>query len=322
MKNKKLLIVGASAASLAALGLGAFAFFYDEVETAVESKVGTVNVDVTGNITHTQIKREMIPVLMSPISNFAVWEEDENVGSDEAESTITKEQVLALFETAPNNVNPGDNEVPEDSVVPGTDHEIQLTVQNTGNKSVRTRILVEVSTEDNSLSNNDLRKIHLYFDPLNTVAGLSSVPQLAGDMLSERTRLQELGSKENSIVYCLDSDVVLGSYDLSTNPQIGAFVDTVSAYVESGLLLSGTGEEAEKELYESYVLNQETGGLEVIEKELPSSGSIKLDLGLDANAEDIFEGKKIVLKVTVQGMQLRNTSDYLWDDLFEQEFLI
>jgi hypothetical protein len=66
MKNKKkLLIVGASAASLAALGLGAFAFFYDEVETMVESKVGFIDVNVTGNITHTQLKRELVPRLMA-----------------------------------------------------------------------------------------------------------------------------------------------------------------------------------------------------------------------------------------------------------------
>ena len=57
MKNKKLLIGGASALSLATLGLGAFAFFTDTVELNEETKVGTVNVEATAEIKHTQIKR-------------------------------------------------------------------------------------------------------------------------------------------------------------------------------------------------------------------------------------------------------------------------
>ena len=45
MKNKKkLLIAGASAASLAALGLGAFAFFADSSEIQEHTYVGTVAV--------------------------------------------------------------------------------------------------------------------------------------------------------------------------------------------------------------------------------------------------------------------------------------
>jgi hypothetical protein len=313
MKNKKkLLIAGASAASLVALGLGAFAFFYDEVETMVESKVGFIDVDVTGNITHTQLKRELVPRLMA----------SEPIIDTENPNEITKEQVLALFETAPDNLNPGDNEMPDDYVHPGTDHEIELNIQNTGNKSIRTRILIEVSSEDGSLSPRDLRKLNLYFDPYNTIAGLSSAAQLAEGVFVIRKDLSEIGTTEDGVVFILDQETVENVYNLSGSPEINLLTDAISPYVLSGLILSGTGENAETELFKSRTMNIETGEIDTVEQELPSSGTIKLDLGLDKNAGDIFEGKKIILKITVQGMQFRNTNNNLWEDLFVNEFVV
>ena len=313
MKNKKkLLIAGASAASLAALGLGAFAFFYDEVETMVESKVGFIDVDVTGNITHTQLKRELVPRLMA----------SEPIINTENPNEITKEQVLALFETAPDNLNPGDNEMPDDYVHPGTDHEIELNIQNTGNKSIRTRILIEVSSEDRSLSSRDLRKLNLYFDPYNTIAGLSSAAQLAEGVFMIRKDLDEIGTTEDGVVFILDQETVENVYNLSGSPEINLLTDAISPYVLSGLTLSGTGENAETELFKSRTMNIETGEIDTVEQELPSSGTIKLDLGLEKNAGEIFEGKKIILKITVQGMQFRNTNNNLWEDLFVNEFVV
>ena len=313
MKNKKkLLIAGASAASLAALGLGAFAFFYDEVETMVESKVGFIDVDVTGNITHTQLKRELVPRLMA----------SEPIIDTENPNEITKEQVLALFETAPDNLNPGDNEMPDDYVHPGTDHEIELNIQNTGNKSIRTRILIEVSSEDGSLSSRDLRKLNLYFDPYNTIAGLSSAAQLAEGVFMIRKDLDEIGTTEDGVVFILDQETVENVYNLSGSPEINLLTDDISPYVLSGLILSGTGENAETELFKSRTMNIETGEIDTVEQELPSSGTIKLDLGLEKNAGEIFEGKKIILKITVQGMQFRNTNNNLWEDLFVNEFVV
>ena len=58
MKNKKLLIGGASALSLATLGLGAFAFFTDTVELNKDAKVGTVDLEGTIEMKHTQLKRD------------------------------------------------------------------------------------------------------------------------------------------------------------------------------------------------------------------------------------------------------------------------
>lgn len=319
MKNKKkLLIVGASAASLAALGLGAFAFFYDEVETMVESKVGFIDVDVTGNITHTQLKRTLVPRLMA----------SEPIIDAKNPNEITKEQVLALFETAPDNLNPGDNEMPDDYVHPGTDHEIELNIQNTGNKSIRTRILIEVLSEDGSLSSSDLRKLNLYFDPFNTIAGLTSVAQLSEGVLMERKDLKEIGKTEDGVVFIVDQETLENAYNLSGSPdslefaEIKLLTDDFSPYVLSGLLLSGTGENAETELFKSRTMNVETGEIDTVEQELPSSGTIKLDLALEKNAGEIFEGKKIILKITVQGMQFRNTNNNLWEDLFVDEFVV
>ena len=47
MKNKKLLIGGASAASLVALGLGAFAFFTATDTAEVAAQVGTVELSAS-----------------------------------------------------------------------------------------------------------------------------------------------------------------------------------------------------------------------------------------------------------------------------------
>jgi hypothetical protein len=119
-----------------------------------------------------------------------------------------------------------------------------------------------------------------------------------------------------------DQETVENVYNLSGSPEINLLTDAISPYVLSGLTLSGTGENAETELFKSRTMNIETGEIDTVEQELPSSGTIKLDLGLEKNAGEIFEGKKIILKITVQGMQFRNTNNNLWEDLFVNEFVV
>ena len=78
------------------------------------------------------------------------------------------------------------------------------------------------------------------------------------------------------------------------------------------------GENAETELFETFdALNEE-----YVSRTAPTSGTIKLDLGLDADAGEFFEGKTIEIKVTVQALQLRNTSDGNWEDMFSERYYV
>jgi hypothetical protein len=323
MKNKKLLIAGASAASLAALGLGAFALFSDEARlNPLTTKVGTVEVEGSVDITHTQMKRNYAALLMAPentVNPTAVWGDD-NVGADE-EISEAKAQMLSLFETAPDNLNPGDNELPTGNTVPGTDHEIVINVENKGTKSIQTRVLIELTGADengNALTTADLQKINVYFDQYNSISGFTSVPQLSADILEARSLLRRMTTtKNNAIVYVADYVLVNNSIDLSVLPEAESFTDSMSDYVLSGLILSGTGENAETELFETFdILNEE-----YVSRTAPTSGTIKLDLGLDADAGEFFEGKTIEVKVTVQALQLRNSSSSNWSDMFSERYI-
>ena len=161
-------------------------------------------------------------------------------------------------------------------------------------------------------------KVKLYFDYMNTISGLSSVPQLSGDLLEERGTLNRMTSTGNKILYVLDSYLVYGICDLSEDPNFNIFTDAFSDYALSGLILSGTGENAETELFETYDIVAE----EYVTRTAPTSGSIKLDLGLAADAGDSFEGKTLSVKITVQAMQLRNTGEDTWEDMFTETYYV
>ena len=106
--KKKLLAVGASVLGCAAVGFGAYAFFIDDDSVVTSTKVGTVDLTVTGELLHEDAYGDSIAIL--------------NPGDNDPES-------------------------PEDSR-PGTDHELSITYTNNGNKSVITRAIVTVSATD------------------------------------------------------------------------------------------------------------------------------------------------------------------------------
>ena len=267
------------------------------------------------------MKRNYAALLMSPedpVNPSAVWG-DENVGADEVSEA--KAQMLSLFETAPDNLNPGDNELPTGNTVPGTDHEIVINVENKGTKSIQTRVLIELTGADengNALTTADLQKINVYFDQYNSISGFTSVPQLSADILEARSLLSRMTTtKNNAIVYVADYALVNNSIDLSVLPEAESFTDSISDYVLSGLILSGTGKNAETELFETFdALNEE-----YVSRTAPTSGTIKLDLGLDADAGEFFEGKTIEVKITVQALQLRNSSSSNWSDMFSERYV-
>ena len=234
MKNKKLLIGGASALSLATLGLGAFAFFTDTVELNEETKVGTVNVEATAEMKHTQIKR--IRMLNEYIYGnevvdgqeqteritYPYYPESENnaryPASWDIDAITSIDQVRAAFEEAPDNINPGDNIYSDGfSSYPGTDHELIVNIENQGTKSVQTRIIFEVTgTEADGvtpLSSEDLRHITLLYDAMNSVSGLTSVNDplmLPPEIFDNRIgliRMPKEKESENTVTYMFDHTI-------------------------------------------------------------------------------------------------------------------
>lgn len=312
MKNKKLLIAGASAASLAALGLGAFAFFADSSEIQEHTYVGTVAVSGSMEMTHTQVKRDRS-------LGYYIYGEDrgynydlpyypEGMVSNFNKSAIRlSEQAMPIpdrllvesaFEEAPDNLNPGDNILlPGWELNHGTDHEIIVNLQNDGSKSVQTRMVFEITGTDASgsaLSADDLRVIKLYFDEMNSISGLTSLhkPYLVNEELfTNRILLPEMEEEnqdENKLMYGFDASLLENIIDRSQTTYGSVMLNELSDAAFTGMVFSGSEEHANREteagIKKYYVETDEFGiwSLETEDITAPTSGSFKFDLGLDA----------------------------------------
>ena len=312
MKNKKLLIAGASAASLAALGLGAFAFFADSSEIQEHTYVGTVAVSGSMEMTHTQVKRDRS-------LSYYIYGEDrgydydlpyypEGMVSNFNKSAIRLSHqampipdrllVESAFEEAPDNLNPGDNiYLPGWELNHGTDHEIIVNIQNDGSKSVQTRMIFEITgtdTNGNALSANDLRAIKLYFDEMNSVSGLTSIhaPSLANEELfTNRILLPEMEEEnqdENKLMYGFDASLLEDVIDRSQTNYGSIMLNELSDATFTGMVFSGSEEHANRETeagIKKYYIETEEATIWSLETEditAPTSGSFKFDLGMDS----------------------------------------
>ena len=361
MKNKKLLIAGASAASLAALGLGAFAFFTDTVELTKNTQVGTVDITASAEIKHTQLKREAVLSYPYVWNGFdvPVTEDWSYVGPKFTIDRIalTQDDVKDMFKTAPDNLNPGDNMIADDqSVYPGTDHDIVINITNEGSKSVRTRVLFEITGTDNDgnpLTKQELENIRVFLDPYNTVSGLTSASSsryITDNIFLDRqalSQLTDIGADDNDykVVYGIDGGFWIPQ-DISTTRFGEVFTEGMSEIVLSDLSLSGNPKhdnyETESYFHEYYEEIIDEDGDSTFEanwttEDTPYSGSLKFDIGMYSveDFKDYWSGAinqnalavlqrlqeaDIEIKVIVQAMQLRNSTDYLWDTVFTQSF--
>lgn len=289
MKNKKkLLIAGASAASLVALGLGTFAFFTDTLELPViNTKVGTVDISATAEVRHTQLKRDLLHKY--PYDIYATetdgdfleyWEvpdypdwRRENPGPVpvlvDSNSSMTKTMLQSIFEEAPDNLNPGDNlggsynNTNHEDLRPGTDHEIILNITNEGSKSTDIRVLFEVSGKDANgvdLTAEELQLIRLFIDTENSVSGLTSlysrqaVPSDIHYSLYSLNNYESSQDDDKSIKYELTPNVVNFWTDDFTNTSFGqVFLDEHPSLLSSHMVLSGNPShynvETEKETF-------------------------------------------------------------------------
>ena len=250
--NKKLLIAGASILGCAAVGFGAYAYFFDSDLHEDEIVVGTVGVSGNVNLNH----------------------RDSNGNSL-------------------NNLNPGDNDpnVPT-SARPGSDHEIEITYNNTGNKSVITRTVITVTgtkADGTALTKEMLAQ--------NILIGRNST---AGDALGNTATT---ANKRN---IALESSITINDSNQNVY-QVATDNANSNVYIINSGILSGVGSVSEKE--------KDSNG-----NEYASNGSLRLDLGLDYDAGIDLLGANITIKVQVQAMQYRNTNDAQWEDLFEDTY--
>ena len=314
MRNKKLLIAGASAASLAALGLGAFAFFADSSEIQEHTYVGTVEVSGSMEITHTQVKRDRTFDYgifgVDEVFPFETPYYPEGMSFNFNNNTATrlshhqqpkipnKESVEAAFEVAADNLNPGDNMyIPDGGLNHGTDHEIIVNLQNDGSKSVQTRIIFEITgtdVNDNELSADDLRNIKLYFDEMNSVSGLTSVHN--SDLVNKEIYLnrillpemEEDNQDENKLIYGFDASLLENVIDRSQTNYGSIMLNELSDAAFTGMVFSGSEEHANRETesgVKKYYIETEDStiwSLEIEDIAAPTSGSFKFDLGLDS----------------------------------------
>lgn len=363
MKNKKLLIAGASAASLAALGLGAFAFFTDTVELNKDTKVGTVDIEATAEIKHTQLKREVVlryPYLWEDfyLPIYPNWISDPNLQVPSSileieREDLTQEVLLDMFETAQDNLNPGDNMYQNDSsAYPGTDHEITVNVTNEGSKSVTTRILFEITgtdAEGNALTAEELAHIRIYADNLNSVSGLTSgssyyfIPYDVFRLRDEVYADEDL-SQNNKYVLVYNPVYSDRRTSMAETSFGQVFLNNTLSLNNFGGLLSGNSENhdnAETEMMpiSKYVddIDENRSRFDKIETmaNIPFEGTMKFDIAMNSvqtlKNEDMLstealetlqklENANINIRVIVQAMQLRNTNIDAWDLVFYKDF--
>jgi hypothetical protein len=378
MKDNKKLLTGISLVSgLIVLAGGVFAFFTDTVELEEQhTKVGTVELSGTIEMKHTQAKRNR---LFNEFGAIYGEEDDDAEGrypfypdgmtfnspsgtiqrlSEEEVAPIvdSREDVLNAFENAPDNLNPGDNLYdPNWRTNHGTDHEIIVNVTNEGSKSVQTRMIFELTgtdSEGNALTTDDLRYIHIYFDEMNSISGLTSLHDndlVPNEIFDNRYKLYEMtetDQSENKLIYGFTQYDVEYAIDRSQTNFGQFFLSELSDAVFSKLVLSGNtsheNRELEKAIKRYYIEDEETWGnwlLETEEIDAPVSGSFKFDIAMesgfvfdDYNGEyqvneaaieaiNKLQGADIQIKVIIQGMQYRNTGDPMWDTLFDQSFV-
>ena len=253
MKNKKkLLIASASALGCAAIGFGAYAYFFDSDSHNNDINVGTVSVTGSVNLNHKDADGKSL-----------------------------------------NNLNPGDNDPTiSTNARNGSDHELEINYENTGNKSVLTRTVITVTgtkADGTPLTKETLAR-YILLGRNNTQGDVLGNTAIASNKQNIALETVISVNEEGKNVYTVDAN----------NPNSNVYI------IDTGIL-SGVGNVSEKE--------EDANG-----KEYASSDSLRLDLGLDYDTGLDLMGAEISFKVQVQAMQYRNTNDAQWDVLFENTY--
>ncbi len=275
--KKKLAIASISLAGVATLGLGAFAFLSDQATTAFNALTGRVSIAVDGNIKH-----------------FSSGTEADQEGID--------------------NINPGDNDadlVGMSNIRLGSDHEIEINVKNTGNKSIITRNVISIRVLDGETP--------IYHKWTDNGKDMSAI-LIHGDT---RTDGDKLGMSKNHQVPNANSTAWW------QNSEYDEATQTLKIWTKP-VVLNGIGDNAEKESggelpttgtnkdhSDKYYMYDIGMMKEVGQFKEDSAGNITNDMATKLNN---LAGKKVEVTVEVEAMQYRNTSNEDFKTIFSQKF--
>lgn len=279
MDKKKKIILGTTSAGILLIAGSTMALFHDSIETVINQKVGTVDVNADVSMKHTQFKRDKLAEALSIkddstptiLKLLAASNYFEGLAKSESAPTFNPDfdAVETLMEAGPDNLNPGDNTIlslESDDIAdrkPGTDHEIEISVKNEGTKSVQTRILVYATgtkADGTQLSSEDLiDNFTVSIDWLNSKSGLTSIPLFNALLYNLSAEATTVDGKP-AACYSLDSSncadvLTIMNAIPDDDPLYGDILakvkDNISDYVKSGLILSGNSEldNSEKEKY-------------------------------------------------------------------------
>lgn len=177
----------------------------------------------------------------------------------------------------PDNINPGDHDETINSPRSTTEHEMNFTVTNEGNKSIMTRNVITISVEDENEAALDASVYSLMTSP-----GVELVEKF----------------------YSVD-----GNNFVSQKP---AEKIVAVRYVTTQVALNGVGTAAEIDVTAPTTV----AGVSTKQEDNFTSADYSYFLKLDKNAGEEYELSKITIAVNQQAMQYRNTTDAEWETLF------
>ena len=231
--NKKLKIASASLLGLGLVAAGSFAFLSDSASTLQQSKVGQVGVNADMSISHIHMDREA----------HAWYKYSSLTGNPPNLDGFPTYD--SMFVTAPDNINPGDNDpnVPIENEQ-GTDHEINISIENTGTKSIITRLVLELTgvkaDGKTKLTAAELQDVLISYDTANSFPGMTSVHGTK-DTFALLPQMTPAKNANTTIVYTIGGDKY-ANYDYIPDAALPIVSPTslpASDLIKSEFILSG-----------------------------------------------------------------------------------
>lgn len=224
--------------------------------------------------------------VIAAVNAFFVEEHDMSVKAVVGEVSLVND---AISISNIGNFNPGD-ENPEtdlpDGHRPGSEHKLEYSIHNEGNKSMTTRSIIDITITGTDGNILDPSVFTLY----QTVNGQTTDVKLEN---AEDSSIREnviLGDR----LYVLNDGSVV-----DTKPEDVSTIQSLR-YIVLGPNLNGVGEAAEIE-----------------EKAVDSKASVSYAVALDFTTPDEYQGAAIDFDVSVQCMQYRNTNSGDWKTIFK-----
>jgi len=207
---------------------------------------------------------------------------DKDEDSTGATAGTVAVQLSGLAMENKGNINPGDNDPnnirEDDEVRPGTNHDLSFTVENTGNKSIRTKTEITITLNDPTL---DASVFALY----------NCIEQEDGTVSRDVEVVKKYYEVNGQYLSQDEYDALTGN----------KFCSAVK-YVIAGDIFDGVGPSNETE---------ELSTVKVDDKG-KAQQSYRYSFAMSADAPDEYQGKAPNINVTVYAVQYRNTAVSNW----------